>query len=108
LVVPVVPEPFKGASNLFGREEDVPLRILNDDRLDMSAEALVLKYADEFDDAVVAAARKRLAEYGIGTERDDTAHAGRIAGFEGPAFISSATPNLLRSSCVRGARSLSV
>ena len=32
---------------------------------DMSAEALVLKYAKDFDDVVVAAARKRLTEYGI-------------------------------------------
>jgi hypothetical protein len=32
---------------------------------ELSAEALVLKYESEFDVAVVAAARKRLAEFGI-------------------------------------------
>ncbi len=33
---------------------------------ELSAEALVLKYASEFDPAVVEAAKKRLAEYGVG------------------------------------------
>jgi hypothetical protein len=33
---------------------------------DLSAEALVLKYAGEFDPAVVEAARKRLAEHDVG------------------------------------------
>src|SRR6266550_3379584 len=32
---------------------------------DMSAEALILKYADEFESVVVAAARKRLEDFGI-------------------------------------------
>ena len=40
-------------------------KLLEFNMADMSAEALVLKYAEEFDDVVVSAARKRLAEYGI-------------------------------------------
>ena len=32
---------------------------------DMSAEALILKYKDEFSDEVIAAARKRLAEFDL-------------------------------------------
>ncbi len=35
---------------------------------DMSAEALVIKYAKEFDERVVEAARSRLDEYGLATE----------------------------------------
>jgi len=34
---------------------------------DMSAEALILKYRDEFDTAVVAAATERLSKHGIST-----------------------------------------
>ena len=40
-------------------------KLLEFNMADMSAEALVLKYAKDFDDVVVAAARKRLTEYGI-------------------------------------------
>ncbi len=45
-------------------------KLLEFNMADMSAEALVLKYAKEFDDAVVAAARQRLTEYGIKVPND--------------------------------------
>jgi hypothetical protein len=37
---------------------------------DISAESLILKYRDDFDPNVVAAARRRLDEYGVKTETD--------------------------------------
>jgi hypothetical protein len=40
-------------------------KLLEFNMADMSAEALILKYRAEFDDAVVAAARRRLEEYGV-------------------------------------------
>ncbi len=45
-------------------------KLLEFNMTDMSAEALILKYAAEFDDAVVVAARKRLTEYGIEAQND--------------------------------------
>jgi hypothetical protein len=45
-------------------------KLLEFNMADMSAEALVLKYAEEFDDIVVTAARKRLTEYGIKVPND--------------------------------------
>lgn len=44
------------------------LKLIEFDMADMSAEALVLKYRDQFEDEVVAAARRRLREYGIEKE----------------------------------------
>jgi hypothetical protein len=40
-------------------------KLLEFNMADMSAEALVLKYHEEFDNVVVAAARRRLEEYGV-------------------------------------------
>ncbi len=41
------------------------LKLIEFDMADMSAEALILKYRDDFDEEVVAAARRRLQEYGV-------------------------------------------
>ena len=41
------------------------LKLVEFGMADMSAESLILKYRDEFDQDVVAAARRRLDEYGI-------------------------------------------
>ena len=41
------------------------IKLVEFDMADMSAEALILKYRDEFEQDVVEAARKRLKEYGI-------------------------------------------
>lgn len=42
------------------------LKLLEFGMADMSAEALILKYATEFDGSVVGAARSRLKKYGVG------------------------------------------
>jgi hypothetical protein len=56
-------------------------KLLEFNMADMSAEALILKYAKEFDDAVVAAARRRLNEYGLKVPNDlDRRHADRDKG----------------------------
>ena len=45
------------------------IKLLEFDMADMSAEALILKYKEEFEEQVVAAATKRLTEHGIKFER---------------------------------------
>ena len=44
------------------------LKLVEFGMADMSAESLILKYRDEFDQTVVGAARRRLDEYGIKTK----------------------------------------
>lgn len=43
------------------------LKLVEFNMADMSAESLILKYKNEFEDSVIAAARKRLEEYGLNT-----------------------------------------
>ena len=43
------------------------LKLVEFNMADMSAESLILKYRDDFEQEVVAAARRRLDEYGIKT-----------------------------------------
>jgi hypothetical protein len=44
------------------------LKLVEFNMADMSAEALILKYRDKFDEEVVFAAQRRLDEYGVKTE----------------------------------------
>jgi hypothetical protein len=46
------------------------LKLVEFNMADMSAESLILKYRDDFDPDVVAAARRRLDKYGVKTEEN--------------------------------------
>ena len=48
------------------------LKLVEFGMADMSAESLILKYATDFDENVVAAARKRLSAYGIAIRQAST------------------------------------